>query len=100
MFYETHPPRGKGELIAIARVRRSYLRSAESRISAAAVLYAPRAPCFVIECDIRWERAEGLPSGSPPDRVTGRRQVAWVSDERHPSFDTRDAGEHFRHSVK
>jgi GNAT superfamily N-acetyltransferase len=30
VFYETHPPRGKGELIAIARVRRSYLKSAQS----------------------------------------------------------------------
>lgn len=30
VFYETHHPRGKGELIAIARVRRSYLKSAQS----------------------------------------------------------------------
>ena len=30
MFYETHPPRGKGELIAVARVRRSYLKSSQS----------------------------------------------------------------------
>jgi ribosomal protein S18 acetylase RimI-like enzyme len=30
VFYETHPPRGKGELIAIVRVRRSYLKSAQS----------------------------------------------------------------------
>ncbi len=29
-FYESHPPRGKGEIIAIARVRRSYLKSAQS----------------------------------------------------------------------
>ena len=29
-FYESHPPRGKGELIALARVRRSYLKSAQS----------------------------------------------------------------------
>jgi hypothetical protein len=26
LFYESKPPRGKGELVAIARVRRSYLR--------------------------------------------------------------------------
>jgi hypothetical protein len=30
VFYESHPPRGKGEVIAIARVRRSYLKSAQS----------------------------------------------------------------------
>lgn len=30
LFYESHPPRGKGEVIAIARVRRSYLKSAQS----------------------------------------------------------------------
>ena len=30
MFYESHPPRGKGELIAIARVRRSYLKSVQN----------------------------------------------------------------------
>jgi ribosomal protein S18 acetylase RimI-like enzyme len=30
LFYESHPPRGKGEIIAIARVRRSYLKSAQS----------------------------------------------------------------------
>lgn len=29
-FYESHPPRGKGEVNAIARVRRSYLKSAQS----------------------------------------------------------------------
>jgi hypothetical protein len=29
-FYESHPPRGKGEVIAIARVRRSYLKSAQN----------------------------------------------------------------------
>jgi hypothetical protein len=30
IFYETHPPRGKGELVAMARVRRSYLKSVRS----------------------------------------------------------------------
>jgi GNAT superfamily N-acetyltransferase len=30
IFYESNPPRGKGELVAIARVRRSYLKSAQS----------------------------------------------------------------------
>ena len=30
VFYESHPPRGKGELTAIARVRRSYLKSVQS----------------------------------------------------------------------
>ncbi len=90
IFYESHPPRGKGELVAIARVRRSYLKSAQSLEAsdyARSVLTSETVgeigtsemkTVTVFDClfpfphPIPLERLQSLGCGQPTDLITTR----------------------------
>lgn len=90
LFYESNPPRGKGELVAIARVRRSYLKDIatidnsdleQSVLSPEALSDIGRAQIktvtvfdnlFALPVPISLERLQQLDCGSPNDLITTR----------------------------
>jgi hypothetical protein len=89
-FYESNPPRGKGELVAIARVRRSYLRDSaalestdltQSVLNEDTVADIGRAETktvtvfdnvFTLPYAIPLDRLQQLDCGSPHDLITTR----------------------------
>lgn len=90
LFYESNPPRGKGELVAIARVRRSYLKEIaafadndlkQSVLSQETLTDIGRAKMktvtvfdnmFALPAPISLERLQQLDCGSPIDLITTR----------------------------
>jgi hypothetical protein len=90
LFYESSPPRGKGELVAIARVRRSYLKDIaafadsdlkQSVLSQEMLTDIGRAKMktvtvfdnvFALPAPVSLERLQQLDCGSPNDLITTR----------------------------
>jgi hypothetical protein len=78
-FYESNPPRGKGELVAIARVRRSYLKDCaalEASDLTQSVLDEETVTVFdnvfALPSPISLARLQQLECGRPNDLITTR----------------------------